>query len=151
MTTKQIAGSISAPDGSSYVTLTDGAGNLGSGVNSSSDYPSGATAVTNSATGTTAATTATLPGVANKTTYISGFMITSAATAAAQAAATITGTVSGTLTLRQPTAATPAVATTSMSFFPPIPASAVNTGIAVVSAAPGSGGTINVFAWGYQL
>lgn len=32
MATKQLAGSASAPDGSQYVTLTDGAGNLGGGT-----------------------------------------------------------------------------------------------------------------------
>jgi hypothetical protein len=32
-----------------------------------------------------------------------------------------------------------------------IPASAVSTSIAVVSAAPGAGGTVSVSAWGYSL
>jgi hypothetical protein len=31
-----------------------------------------------------------------------------------------------------------------------IPASAVNTAIAVVSAAPGTGGTVSVSAWGFR-
>jgi hypothetical protein len=36
-------------------------------------------------------------------------------------------------------------------FAPCVPASATNTGIAVVSGAPGSGGTVSSHATGYQL
>src|SRR6266849_1083396 len=46
-----------------------------------SPYPTGATAITISATGTTTGITATLAGAAAKTTYIAGFSICSAATA----------------------------------------------------------------------
>jgi hypothetical protein len=38
----------------------------------------------------------------------------------------------------------------SLDFTPCIPASAVNTGIAVNSFAAGSGGVAAVSAWGYQ-
>ena len=36
-------------------------------------------------------------------------------------------------------------------FSPCVPASAVSTSIAVVSAAPGSGGVVSVSAWGYSI
>lgn len=109
------------------------------------------TPITASATGTTAATTATLAAVAGKTTYICGFSINSTATAAAAGNATVTGTVTGTLNFEMGTGATPAVVITQQSFTPCVPASAVNTSIAVVSAAPGTGGVISVSAWGFQF
>jgi hypothetical protein len=116
-------------------------------------YPAGATPITATATGTTAATTATLAGVAAKTTFLCGFSIRANATAAATGNATVTGTITGTLNFTQWTA--PLASGIGITE-PPIgsvciPASAVNTGIAVVSAAPGSGGTVSVTAWGYQL
>jgi hypothetical protein len=116
-------------------------------------YPAGATPITASATGTTGATTATLAGAASKTTYLCGFSIRANATAAATGTATVTGTITGTLSFVQWTA--PLASGLGITE-PPIgsaciPASAVNTGIAVNSAAPGAGGTVSVTAWGYQL
>lgn len=117
-----------------------------------SEYPSGATPITASATGTTAATTATLAGVANKTTYICGFSIRANATATATGTATVTGTVTATLSYVQWTSPlATGIGTVERSFGLCIPASAVNTGIAVISAAPGAGGTVSVTANGYQL
>jgi len=110
-----------------------------------------ATPVTASATGTTAATTATLPGAASKTTYLCGFSIDANATAAVAGNATVTGTISGTLNFTQGVAATPAVGSVNRTFNPCVPASAVNTGIAVNSIAPGTGGVVSVTAWGFQL
>lgn len=116
----------------------------------STQYPAGATPVTASATGTTAATTATLPAVAANYNFICGFAIRANATAAATANSTVTGTISGTLNFTQWTAPLASgVGITEERFSPCIPASAVNTGIAVVSAAPGSGGVVSVSAWGY--
>lgn len=119
----------------------------------SPSFPSGATPITASAVGTTAATTATLAGVSGKTTYLCGFSIRANATAAATGNATVTGTITGTLNFTQWTAPLASgVGVTEPSIGPAcIPASAANTGIAVVSAAPGSGGTVSVSAWGYQL
>ena len=110
------------------------------------------TFLTASATGTTAATTATLTGAAGKTTYLCGFSIRANATAAATGNATVTGTITGTLNFTQWTAP---LATGLGVTEPPIgayciPASAVNTAIAVVSAAPGTGGTVSVSVWGFQ-
>lgn len=121
-------------------------------VSSEVPYPTSAVPVTISATGTTGVTTATLPAAANKTTYISGFSISANATAAVTGNATITGPISGTMNFTQfvaPLASN--IGVTQASFYPAIPASAVNTGIAVNSIAPGSGGTVSVTAWGYQL
>lgn len=150
MALKQITQSGQAPDGSMYVTMTDGAGNLG-GSNSTA-LPTGATPITVSATGTTAATAATLPGVSGKTTYISGFTISSDATAATVGNATVVGVITGTLTYRQSVGAVAsATATLSQNYNPPIPASATNTAIVVTSAAAGTAGNTTVNAWGYQL
>lgn len=119
----------------------------------SPSFPSGAIPITASATGTTAATTATLAGTAGKTTFLCGLSIRANATAAATGNATVTGTITGTLNFTQWTAP---LASGIGILEPPlgpacIPASAANTGIAVVSAAPGSGGVVSVSAWGYQL
>lgn len=115
-------------------------------------YPAGAVPITASATGTTAATTATLATSASVTTYICGFSIRANATAAATANSTVTGTITGTLNFTQWTApAASGLGITEMIFSPCIPASAVNTSVAVVSAAPGTGGVVSVAAWGFQL
>jgi hypothetical protein len=109
------------------------------------------TAVTASATGTTAAVTATLPASATgKTTYICSFQIGANATAAASVPATVTGAVSGTLNYLEPVtvgAAQPLI----VSFNPCVPASAINTPIAVNAGAAGTGGATSVTATGYQL
>lgn len=114
--------------------------------------PFGGIPVTVTNTGTTGATAATLPAIATRTTYLCGFSIRANATAAATGNATVAGTVTGTLNFTQWTAA---LATGIGILEPPlgamcIPASAVNTGIVITSAAPGSGGTVSVTAWGYQ-
>lgn len=106
---------------------------------------------TASATGTTGATTATLATAAATTTYLCGFSIRANAAAAATGNATVTGTITGTLNFTQWTAVnTSGVGVTEEIFTPCIPASAVNTTIAVVSAAPGTSGIVSVTAWGYQ-
>lgn len=115
-------------------------------------YPATAVPYTASATGTIAATTATLTGAASVTTYICGFSIRANATAAVTGNATVTGTITGTLNFTQWTApAASGLGVTEMIFTPCVPASAANTSIAVVSAAPGTGGVVSVTAWGYKL
>jgi hypothetical protein len=118
----------------------------------SSQYPFGAVPITASATGTTAATTATLAASASIHTYLCGFSIRANATAAATANSTVTGTVTATMNFTQWTAPLASgIGLTEMIFNPCVPSSAINTGIAVISAAPGSGGVVSVSAWGYQL
>lgn len=115
-------------------------------------YPAGSTPITASATGTTAATTATLAANASLHTYICGFSIRANATAAATGNATVTGTVTGTLNFTQWTAPLASgLGVTEEIFTPCVISSAINTGLAVISAAPGSGGVVSVTAWGYQL
>lgn len=115
-------------------------------------YPATSVAYTASATGTTAATTATLAGAVSVTTYICGFSIRANATAAATGNATITGTITGTLNFTQWTAPNASgLGVSEMIFTPCVPASATNTSVAVVSAAPGTGGVVSVTAWGYKL
>lgn len=117
-----------------------------------SPYPATAVPYTATNVGTTAATTATLAGAASVTTYICGFSIRANATAAATNNATVTGVITATLNFTQWTAPlTSGLGITEMIFAPCIPASGTNQSIAVVSGAPGSGGTVSVTAWGYKL
>lgn len=113
---------------------------------SSSPVPAGATPITVSTAGTTAATAASLPGVANKTTYICGVSITSNATAATSGTALVGG-----MSFLQGVAALPAVATLSQNFTPCVSAGSTGISIAILSTAAGAGGVTNVNAWGYQL
>lgn len=120
-------------------------------------YPCGATPITASATGTTAAVVATLPGVAGKLTYICGFSYQGSDATAAQAGIlVISGTISGSLNYAYPTlalgATVPQPPPAGDEYIPCIPASAVNTAIVVTSPALGSGATVaTVAAWGFQL
>ena len=115
-------------------------------------YPAGSTPITASATGTTTATTATLAASASIHTYICGFSIRANAAAAATNNATVTGTVTGTMNFTQWTAPNASgLGVTEEVFSPCVISSAVNTGIAVVSGAPGTSGVVSVSAWGYQL
>ena len=148
MTAKQFPNSLVAPDGSYYVTLSDGAGALAPVSSSTTAYPAAAVPITASATGTTAATVATLAATAGKTTYLSRFTITAYATAALAAAATVSGTITGSLNYVQSVGAATSAQSLTQSFYPAIPASAA---IVVTSAAAGTGGNTAVTAWGYQL
>lgn len=114
-------------------------------------------AVTSNSSGTVAnaSAVATLAGVAGKTTYISGFEITSAgATAASVVAATLAGILGGTATY---TYACLAGGTTQnpnlqVTFTPPLPASAVNTAIVLTLPALGAGNTnATVSAHGFTI
>lgn len=121
------------------------------GTAQTSQYPTGAVPVQASATGTTAATTATLAAASSAKTYICGFSIRANATAAATADSTVTGPTT-TMHFSQWTAPLASgIGLTEMIFTPCIPSSAINTGISAISAAPGSGGVVSVTAWGYQL
>lgn len=115
-------------------------------------YPVGATPITASATGTTAATTATLAGTSGKTTYICGYSIRANATAATTVTNTVTGVITATLSsIMWVAPLASGIGIDEQIFSPCIPASATNTGIAIVSGAPGSGGTVSSKGWGYQL
>ena len=118
----------------------------------SAPYPQGATPISASATGTTNPTTATLAASASQSTYICGLSIRANASAAATGNATVTGPVTGTMNFTQWTAPLASgIGLVEETFYPCVKSSAVNTAIAVISAAPGSGGTVSVSAWGYQM
>lgn len=117
-----------------------------------SEYPAGATPITASATGTTGATTATLAGTSGKTTYICGYSIRANATGATTVTNTITGVITATLSsIMWVAPLASGIGIDEQIFSPCIPASATNTGIAIVSGAPGSGGNVSSKGWGYQL
>lgn len=116
-------------------------------------YPVGATPIVASATGTTGATTATLTGAASVTTYICSYSVRANATAAATVNNTIAPIASG-ITMTHVMWVAPLASGLGIDeqiFMPCLPASAVNTSIAVISGAPGSGGAVTVTAAGYRL
>ena len=115
-----------------------------------------ATPVAASQNGTTGAVSATLATAANKLTYISGFEVTfSNPTAATTITVTVTNTVGGPLNYAQQVlaacAAVPPPPPLIVKFMPPIPASALNTAIAVNVPALGAGAPgVSVAAHGFQ-
>lgn len=116
-----------------------------------SPYPLAAVPLQASTTGTTTAVTSTLAANATKTTYLCGFSIRANATAAVTNNITVTGPTV-TLNFTQWTApAASGLGVSEMIFTPCIPGTAINTAVAVVSGAPGTGGIISNSAWGYQL
>lgn len=118
--------------------------------NRGAPQPNATAAVTASATGTTGATTATIPALQGLTAYLCGFSIRANATAAATGNATVTGLMSGTLNFTQWTAPLASgIGIVEPNMDACVPASGQNQAIAVVSAAPGSGGTVSVSAWGF--
>lgn len=98
---------------------------------------------------------ATIPALAGKTAYITGFDIQGAgATAGLVVNPTLAGVISGTKTFVYAAAAGVLVANQSLSrcFQPPIPASAVNTAITVSCPALGAGNTNNaVNVYGFYI
>ena len=117
-----------------------------------SEYPAGAVPITASATGTTTATTATLAGTSGKTTFICSYSIRANATGAATVTDTVTGVITATMSsILWVAPLASGLGVDEQIFTPCVPASATNTPIAVVSGAPGSGGTVSVHAAGYQL
>jgi hypothetical protein len=99
------------------------------------------------------AAVATLPGVAGKTTYITGFDASAlGATAALAVEITVTdGTWSLTYTFGFPAGATVPATPLFRNFPEPLAASAPDTAISVTLPASGAGGTTaSVNAYGYQ-
>ena len=119
-------------------------------VTEASQLPAGANPITVSATGTTAATAATLAASTTRRTFICGFSARSNATAAVTGNLTIAG-VTGTMNFTHWTAPTASgLGVTEATFYPCVPSSAVNTGIVITSPAAGTAGINSVAAWGYQ-
>lgn len=122
---------------SAFVTLVGSAGNP--------LVPSGATNVAASSGNVANATaTATLPAVAGKTNYVTGFSITGGgATAALLVNATLTGVVGGPLnyTFGAPVGVAVAALPLVVELETPLPASAVNTAVSISLPALGAGNT----------
>lgn len=101
-----------------------------------------------------ASAAATLTPAATTTAYISGFEVTgSGATAALPVTVTVAGLLGGTRHFTYCFAAGVLVGNNPLTvqFFPPLPASAVNTEIVVTCPASGAGGTNNtVVAHGFH-
>ena len=117
-------------------------------------YPNNSTPVTASATGTTGTLAATLPGVAGKTTFICGFVMTSGGSGSTSInPATVAGTIGGTLNfVYVDVPGNTGQGRLVVNFEPVcIPAGAMNTAIVVNMPAGGTGTTAAVSAWGYQL
>jgi len=126
-------------------------GNVCTTGGDAAQLPTGATALTASATGTTLATPVEFAATASVTNYVCGFSIRANATGAATGNATLAGTVVGTMNFTQWTAPLASgIGTIEQTFYPCIPASAVNTALTLTSAAPGAGGTVSVTMWGYR-
>lgn len=121
----------------------------------SSTYPTGATLTNATATGANATLTPTLAAVAAKTTYISGFDITSTgSTLATVVQVSVTNTIGSSLvyTYVSVAGATALNAPLSIRFPAPIPATAANTPITVTLPALGAGNTnATVSVYGFQL
>jgi hypothetical protein len=118
--------------------------------------PSGATPITASSGNVAAASgVATIPAVANKTAWITGFMVTSAgSTGAAVVTPTITGIVGGTMTFVYTSVAgvTLGNAPLIVPLPIPVPATAVNTAIVVTVPSLGAGNTNSaVTAFGFYV
>lgn len=125
-----------APEIMNYQTFTPAPAQSASG--------SPQTPVTNSATAAAGTCTATLPGVAGKTTYITGFQVTGGgATGASVITITVTGLISGTNSYKLGVTAGATLNTPALIVpFPiPVPASATNTAIAVNVPSFGAGNT----------
>jgi hypothetical protein len=116
----------------------------------------GGTAVNaSSANVANASAVSTIPAVAAKTAYLCGFTITSGgSTGAALVTPTVTGLLSGTMNFTYGTVAGVTLANAPLVVALPqcLPASAVNTAIAVTLPALGAGNTnATVNSWGYYL
>lgn len=126
-----------------YYTRGDGAGPWFS--DGTTVAPLGGVQVTYASGNVANATaTATVPAVAGRTGYITGFEVTGAgATAASVVAFTITGLLGGTSTwvIVVPAGATTSITPLTVSFPFPVPASAANTAIVASLPALGAGNT----------
>ena len=108
-------------------------------------------AVTCSSTGTTGAITCTLAAVANKRTYICGFVVSSGGTTGALVdTVTVAGTVGGTMSYRF-VFVSAGQGLLGVAYGPTcISSSAVNTAIVVSVPAGGTGTLVAANAWGFQ-
>lgn len=114
-----------------------------------SQYPTGATATNGSATGTTAATSTTLPATSSVTEYACWISIRANATATSSANATLSDGTKTFNFLQWTAPAASGVGIVEEVFNPCVPASTTNLAWTLTSAAPGSGGIVSVSIGGY--
>lgn len=119
-----------------------------------SDYPAAAVPlISGSGNKANASAAATLTPTATTTAFITGFEVSgSGATAGLPVTVTVAGLLGGTQSYTYSFAAGALVANSplAVTYFPALPASAVNTAIVVTCPASGAGGTNNtVVAHGY--
>jgi len=112
-------------------------------------YPIGGTVITGNATGTTGAVVGTLAGTSGKTTYIAGFSVSAIGGTAAVGPITVAGLVTSSMIWYLASSA--AGNQLTISFSPPIPASATNTAITITTTADGTASHVAVNSWGFQL
>lgn len=117
-------------------------------------YPNTTPLIAGSGNVAAASAVATLTGISTTTVYLSGFEITgSGATAALPVSVTVSGLLGGSRIYTYNFAAGVLVGNTPLivTFDPPLPASAINTAIAVTCPSGGSGNTNNtVVAHGFH-
>jgi hypothetical protein len=126
------------------------------GAAGAAGYPAGAVPVAAVASGANQINTATLPAAVGKTTYVAGIeMSAGGATGAGLQAATLAGALGGTFSwvVEVPSASgSQALKPISVTFNPPLPASAANTAISFSLAALGAGNvSAQVSIRGFQL
>lgn len=123
---------------------------------SSAAYPSGATPVFAAQSGAASAIGGTLTSAAGQTVYLQGIIVTGAgATAASVITVTTTNFAGGNnpgFKIAIPAGVTTSINPLILNFGEGIPASAVNTNIAVSVPSFGAGNTdASVFVWGYRI
>jgi hypothetical protein len=113
-------------------------------------WPAG-TVITGNATGTTGAVVGTLAGVAGKTTNLCGFNVSAAGGTATIFPITVAGTLTASQVYQGPTNIATGILAVTQTFWPCVPASAVNTAITITTTANGTATAVDVNSWGYQL
>jgi len=113
-------------------------------------WPAG-TVITGNATGTTGAVVGTLAGVTGKTTNLCGFNVSAAGGTATIFPITVAGTLTSSQVYQGPVNIATGIMAVTQTFWPCIPASAVNTAITITTTANGTATAVDVNSWGYQL
>lgn len=112
-------------------------------------YPIGGTVITGNATGSTGAVVGTLAGTSDKTTYISGMIVSAIGGVATIGPITVAGLVTSSMVYYLASTATGV--SLAVQFNPPVPASAANTAITITTTANGTATAVTVNSWGFQL
>jgi hypothetical protein len=111
-------------------------------------YPTGATPVANSGTGSTGVVSAGLPAVTGLTNYICGFDVSAIGGTAAVGPISVTN-LSGGISMTYELASAVAGVTLPRLYTPCIPAMATSTAISVVTTADGTASAVAVNIWGF--